>query len=89
MSLKFSLIATAIWMVLIFVVAFAIGYFFIQGNPIPGVSMEERGTKLGVGMGTLAGIGLGAIWLPFAARLGKERREAMERAKRTKKKSRR
>lgn len=84
MSLKKSLMSTAIWMGFVVVISIAIISYLVS-NPIPGVSMEERSRLIGGGIGTISGIGLGVIWIPFAARLGKERREAMERAKRKKK----
>jgi hypothetical protein len=48
----------------------------------PGHQQEARAGKAGGGFGTLAAIGYGAIWLPWAAAYGKQRRERLAREKR-------
>ncbi len=77
MSLKFALIATAVWTF----AAVALGGFaiwYIMAHPLPGAAPEDRAAQLGRGMGLLTGIGYAVIWIPFAASLGQQRRAALK-----------
>jgi hypothetical protein len=78
MSIKKLIVATVVWMALIFVGG-GLGFWYIFEHPLPGVSADIRAGKLGQGFATVASLGLGAIWLPFAYKLGEKRRA--ERAK--------
>ncbi|QDU36245.1 hypothetical protein Mal4_05290 [Maioricimonas rarisocia] len=81
MSLKLALILTATWSVLV-VAAGAGLIWYIMEHPIPGARAEDRAAVAGSGLGTLASIGYGAIWIPLAFRIGKQMRERRERAQR-------
>ena len=54
-----------------------------------GMSVEDRAAQLGGGVGTLAAIGCGIIWLPLAYEIGQKRREERARAIQNKKQSKR
>ena len=43
---------------------------------------NERASLLGTGLGVLVGIGWAGLWLPYAAALGKKRRQDQQRAAR-------
>jgi hypothetical protein len=85
MNLKKSLIATGIWMGVIVVLSI-VGIWYILSLDLPDADAQARGGMFGTGVATLASIGLAAIWLPFAARMGAEQRAKRERAARKKKK---
>ncbi len=85
MSLKKSLIATGIWMLIVIAIG-AYGIWYILSQNLPDAQLKERMSMFGSGFGIFAGIGLAVIWLPFAARMGAEQREKRERAARRKKK---
>ncbi|MFG0336036.1 MAG: hypothetical protein ACF8TS_21970 [Maioricimonas sp. JB049] len=79
MSLKLALILTAIWTALIVAAGAGLIWYIIE-HPIPGA--EDRAALAGSGLGTLASIGYGAIWIPLAIRIGKQMRERRERSQR-------
>lgn len=81
MTLKQRVVITAIWTALIFVIG-GVGIWYIGAHPISGVRTEARASKLGGGVGVLATLGYGCIWLPYAASIGKQRRAEREKAKR-------
>jgi hypothetical protein len=72
MKLKHVIIGTIVWLVLIVVAGVGIAASF-AGKP----GAEQRAQSLGQGLGIVAAIGLGALWLPWAAKVGKKRREAL------------
>jgi hypothetical protein len=84
MRLKTALIATGIWTVVVVILA-GVVIWYIANHPIPGVSKKDRAAQAGGGLGVFAGIGYGCIWLPYAAAIGKQKREAREKAKSAKK----
>lgn len=84
MSLRYSLIATAAWMVLVVIVSIAM-ISYVASTPEKGPS-QKRASSLGQGMGVVACIGLAAIWLPYAAAVGARKRNA-GRSKKKKKRS--
>jgi type II secretory pathway component PulM len=88
MTLKLALILSAAWTLLIIVGA-VVAISYLATHPIRGISAEERASAVGGGMGIVAAIGYGAIWLPLAAKLGRQRREARLAKRKTKKRSRR
>jgi hypothetical protein len=83
-TLKRALIATAIWTVLLVGIS-AGAIWYVATHPIRGVRMEDRASQLGSGLGMLGTIGYAAIWLPWAASVGKARREALAKSKKEKK----
>ena len=83
MRLKHALLATAIWTVVALGVSLLLVWYIIA-HPIPGASIEKRASLLGQGAATVMVLGYAAIWLPFAYRIGKQRRE-MEQVKKNKK----
>lgn len=87
MSLKKPLIITAIWTVLT-LGGGALGVWYVVSHPIRGVRAEDRAAKLGTGIGTLTVIGYAGIWLPYAAKVGKQKRIAREEAAKNKRKQR-
>ena len=75
MSLKTLLLATAGWT--LFTILCSVGAFaYVMSHPLDGVPLEQRSQQLGSGIGTLAAFGYAAIWLPYAYKLGQQRREA-------------
>lgn len=84
MTLKTILLATAGWTLFAIVVSVAL-ISYIVANPVAGLSAEKRAQMLGSGVGMFVAIGYAVIWLPYAYKLGKKRREAREAATRQKK----
>jgi hypothetical protein len=56
-----------------------LGAYYIVRHPIPGASLEERSGQIGTGVGILTGVGYGFIWIPWAYRVGQERRAEQKR----------
>ena len=81
MTLKKVLIITGVWTVLMFGVAIGL-ITYVHKNPIPGVRSADRAAKLGTGLGTFTSFGYAVIWLPYAAKIGKEKRAQREAQKR-------
>ena len=88
MTLKTILIATAGWTLFAIMVSVAL-ISYIVAHPLAGVSAEKRAQMLGSGVGIFVSIGYAVIWLPYAYKVGKKRREAREAAMRQKKAARR
>ena len=84
MSLKNAIVASIVWFVLITVFS-GVSIWYIVSYPVAGATAEQRSAMLGSGVGTLTVIGFAAIWLPFAFKLGQERRKAAALAARTRK----
>ena len=82
MTMKRLIVISLIWLVLLIGVGL-FGVAYIRSHPVRGTTRSKRIEKLGKGFGVLGGIGLGVIWLPYAAKVGKKRRA--EREKRLKK----
>lgn len=81
MTLKRVLIFTGIWtLIMVGVCVAAISY--AATHRVPGVRAKDRAAQLGSGLGTLTVIGYGAIWLPFAAKVGQKKRAEREEKKR-------
>jgi len=79
MSLKNAIVVSIVWFVLITVFS-GVSIWYIVSNPVAGATAEQRS-----GVGTVTVIGFAAIWLPFAFKLGQERRKAAALAARTRK----
>ena len=73
MPIKRLAILSGIWLLLVIGVGLW-GVWRITTRPLEGISGEDRASQLGVGLGTLASLGLAALWLPALYRLGKQRR---------------
>lgn len=80
MSLKASIIASVVWTVVVVIAGIAM-IAYIGTHPVPGASTEQRTQMAGSATGTVAAIGYGAIWIPFAMVAGKKRREALAQQK--------
>lgn len=65
MTWKTVLIASAIWMGLVVLISAVLITMLIRNAP-GGIPSNERASQLGSAIGTLAGVGFAAIWLPFA-----------------------
>lgn len=72
MTWKMAFVATAIWMGVVVVISAVLFTMLIRNSP-GGIPTNERASQLGGGIGTLAGFGFAAIWLPFAFSLRKQR----------------
>jgi hypothetical protein len=75
MSTRLALILTGVWTLL--VVAGCGGALWFVTTKAPRHQQEERARRLGTGMAAVAGIGYGAIWLPWAVVWGRKRREQL------------
>ena len=74
MKLKHALIASGVWTV-VGVVA-AVGLItYIASQRLPRRVAEQRAQTAGGAAGVVVAVGYGAIWLPYAAAVGKRRRE--------------
>lgn len=79
MKLKHALIASAVWTVI--GLAGCVALVVVIAGSRPTRAAEQRAAQAGGGAGTVMVIGYGAIWLPFAAAVGKRRREAAAKRK--------
>lgn len=71
-----------LWSVVVTVVFFAAGllWAWIDYNKSGGsAAFQRRSTVVGGACGTLIGVGYAIIWLPWASKVGKARREARSR----------
>ena len=84
MTLKNRILLSVAWFVLCIVFGFATFLFVV--NSAPRRDRDARAAMLGTGLGTVVGIGWAGLWLPYAADIGKKRREERARAKRKRRK---
>ncbi|MBC8324198.1 MAG: DUF4339 domain-containing protein [Verrucomicrobia subdivision 3 bacterium] len=77
-TLKRVVIGSAIWFVLMMAISIGIFYHIFQDSK-NNRERNARAAKLGAGMGALTAMGWGVLWLPWAAQVGKRRREAKAR----------
>ncbi|MCA9095797.1 MAG: hypothetical protein KDA68_20095 [Planctomycetaceae bacterium] len=84
MTLKRVLILTGAW-TLVMVGVCVVAIWYVVTHRVPGVRPEERASQLGSGLGLLTTFGYALIWLPFAAKVGKQRRAEREAQTRRKK----
>ena len=77
-TLKRVVIGSAIWFVLLMGISLGIFYQIFQDSKNTR-ERNARAAKLGTGMGALTVVGWGVLWLPWAAQVGKRRREAKAR----------
>lgn len=86
MSFKQRVILSVAWFVLCLVIGTAA--FAMMVNNAPHRDRGARASQLGSGMGVLTSVGWAGLWLPYAAAIGKKRREKRARASRKRKKRR-
>ena len=84
MTMKNRILLSVAWFVLCVVLG-SVG-FAVMVNSAPRRQRTERASMLGVGAGALVGVGWAGLWLPYAAAIGKQRREERARAKRKRRK---
>jgi len=77
MRLRTALIASGIWTA-VGVIGCVVLISVIAGQRLPRRDAEQRAGQAGTGAAVVMAIGYGAIWLPFAAAVGKRRREAAQ-----------
>jgi hypothetical protein len=85
-SLKNRILLSIAWFILCIVIGTAA--FAVMINNSPRRDRDARASMLGGGMGVLVSIGWAGLWLPYAAEIGKKRREERTRANRKAKKRR-
>lgn len=76
MSTKLALILTGAWTVLV-MIACGGGIWFVT-TQVPRHQQERRASALGSATATVAVVGYAAIMLPWAAAIGKKRRQQRE-----------
>lgn len=86
MSLKQRIILSIAWFVLCLVIGTAA--FAMMVNNAPRRDRGARASILGGGLGVLVSAGWAGLWLPYAAVIGKKRREERSRASGKRKKRR-
>ncbi|MCP4507963.1 MAG: hypothetical protein GY903_22105 [Fuerstiella sp.] len=79
MTVKKRILISIGWFVLIIALGIG-GVFWIQSDTVINAERTQRAGNLGTGLGCLGGVGFAFLWLPFAYRVGKQKREARERA---------
>ncbi len=77
MTVKKRILISIGWFVLVMAIGVG-GVFWIQSNTHNNEKRTQRAALLGTGLGCLGGVGFAALWLPFAYRLGKQKREERE-----------
>ena len=85
MTLNKRILISVVGLVLSVVIGLGILYVISGGSASKAEKIAE---PLGMVFGFIAVFGLGGIWLPYAAQIGKERRAEMERQKKKKRKRR-
>jgi hypothetical protein len=83
MTLKLALILSAVWTLLIVVVA-AVILWYVTTHPVAGASSDQRAAMIGSGLGVVACIGYAVLWMPLAAKVGARRRAERERKRKGK-----
>ncbi|MDG1897700.1 MAG: hypothetical protein P8J37_22605 [Fuerstiella sp.] len=79
MTIKKRILLSIAWFSLIIGAGIG-GVFWIQSETLNNEERTQRAGVLGTGLGCLGGIGFAVLWLPFAYRLGKQKREKRERS---------
>lgn len=95
MTLKRAFFLTAIWTFgMAGICGLVIAHF--ASHPTLDVSPEDRASQVGTWLGVAASIGYGLIWIPYAAKVGQQRRaersaqrQAERKAQKRRKKSKR
>lgn len=87
MTLKKALVITGIWTALT-VIAGGLGLWYILSLPIRTSVAQARAEKLGSGIATFMCIGYACVWLPYAAKIGKEKRAQREAQRKKRKRER-
>ena len=77
MTVKIRILVTVAWIVLGILVSGAITAFLLQDAPER--EWNARAGAAGSFAGLVIAVGCGAIWLPWAARIGAEKRKERER----------
>ena len=79
MTIKKRILISIAWFALMIAMGIG-GVFWIQSDTPNNEERTERAGVLGTGLGCLGGVGFAVLWLPYAYRLGKQKREERERA---------
>lgn len=85
MTLKTAFIATGVWTVVGLVLSVVLVIAIASGSTRRSEA-NQRASMAGSGAGLVMAIGYGAIWLPYAAAMGKRRRAEREHTKEAKQK---
>lgn len=72
-TLRRVVIGSVIWFVLMMILSAGL-FYWMWNDSKNNRERQERAGKLGVGMGVITAVGWGALWLPWAAKVGKKRR---------------
>jgi len=72
-TLKRVVIGSVIWFVAMMIVSAGL-FWWMWNDAKANRERKERAGKLGSGMGVITAVGWGALWLPWAAKVGKKRR---------------
>jgi len=87
MTLKKALLTTGIWTALM-LIAGGLGLWYILSQPIRASVAQTRAEKLGSGLATFMCIGYAFVWLPYAAKIGKQKRAQREAQRKKRKRER-
>lgn len=79
MTIGKRILVSIAWFMLMIVVGIG-GVFWIVSETQNNTERTQRSGVLGTGLGCLGGVGFAVLWLPFAYRLGKQKRAERERA---------
>ncbi|WP_166822336.1 hypothetical protein [Thalassoroseus pseudoceratinae] len=85
LSMKKMVALTVVWVVLMLGGGLLVSFLTFDKTAPRRVS-EAKMQRLATGIGTLTGIGAGILWIPFAFRIGKQKREEAERKRVAKRK---
>src|SRR5688500_1418212 len=78
MTVKRRVIFTAIWIGVVFLIGIA-GFVYIVVQEPSRSEAAQRAGMLGGGLGVVAAIGCGILWLPHIAEVGRRNREKRQR----------
>jgi hypothetical protein len=86
MTIRKRIHMTVAWLIIGISLAAVGGFFMVKDAPRR--EWNQRASAAGAFGGLVVAVGCGVIWLPYAAAVGKKRREERERARKAKKQKR-
>ncbi len=73
MTVKRRIIISLVWTAAMFM-AGVFGVYYVANHPVPGVPEEIADERIGNVVGLVITIGYAALWLPYALKVGRDRR---------------
>jgi hypothetical protein len=81
MTLTRRIVLSVLWTIVMAGAGLAGGWYLVK-HPIAGMSVESSGERFGQAVGLAIAVGYGLLWIPWAYRVGRERRRERAREER-------